>query len=31
MAVMRFGAAAAVLICIYGGLVVHLLRSAALI
>ncbi len=31
MAVMRFGAAVAVLVCIYGGLMVHILRSAALI
>ncbi len=31
MAVLRFGAAVAVLVCIYGGLMVHLLRSAALI
>ena len=31
MAVLRFGAAAAVLVCIYGGLIVHLLRSEALI
>jgi G-rich domain on putative tyrosine kinase len=31
MAVLRFGAALAVLVCIYGGLVVHILRSAALI
>jgi polysaccharide chain length determinant protein (PEP-CTERM system associated) len=31
MAVVRFGAAVAVLVCIYGGLVVHILRSAALI
>ena len=31
LAVMRFGAAVAVLVCIYGGLVVHILRSAALI
>jgi polysaccharide chain length determinant protein (PEP-CTERM system associated) len=31
MAVMRFGAAVAMLVCIYGGLVVHILRSAALI
>jgi polysaccharide chain length determinant protein (PEP-CTERM system associated) len=31
MAVFRFGAAVAVLVCIYGGLVVHILRSAALI
>jgi polysaccharide chain length determinant protein (PEP-CTERM system associated) len=31
MAVLRFGAAVAVLVCIYGGLIVHLLRSAALI
>lgn len=30
-AVMRFGAAVAVLVCIYGGLLVHILRSAALI
>ena len=29
--VVRFGAAVAVLVCIYGGLVVHILRSAALI
>ncbi|MEA2739962.1 MAG: protein tyrosine kinase modulator [Acetobacteraceae bacterium] len=31
MTVLRFGAAVAVLVCIYGGLVVHILRSAALI
>jgi polysaccharide chain length determinant protein (PEP-CTERM system associated) len=31
LAVMRFGAAVAVLVCIYGGLLVHILRSAALI
>jgi polysaccharide chain length determinant protein (PEP-CTERM system associated) len=31
MTVIRFGAAVAVLVCIYGGLVVHILRSAALI
>jgi hypothetical protein len=31
MAVFRFGAAVAVLVCVYGGLVVHILRSAALI
>lgn len=31
MMVMRFGAAVAVLVCVYGGLVVHILRSAALI
>ena len=31
MAVMRFGAAVAVLVCVYGGLLVHILRSAALI
>ena len=31
MAVVRFGAAVAVLVGIYGGLVVHILRSAALI
>jgi uncharacterized protein involved in exopolysaccharide biosynthesis len=31
MAVVRFGAAVAVLVFIYGGLVVHILRSAALI
>ncbi len=31
LAVMRFGAAVAVLVCIYGGLMVHILRSAALI
>ncbi len=31
MAVMRFGAAVAMLVCIYGGLVVHVLRSASLI
>jgi polysaccharide chain length determinant protein (PEP-CTERM system associated) len=31
MTVMRFGAAVAVLVAIYGGLVVHTLRSAALI
>ena len=31
MTVMRFGAAVAVLVGIYGGLVVHVLRSAALI
>jgi polysaccharide chain length determinant protein (PEP-CTERM system associated) len=31
MAALRFGAAVAVLVCIYGGLVVHILRSAALI
>lgn len=30
-AVMRFGAAVAVLVCIYGGLLVHILRSVALI
>jgi polysaccharide chain length determinant protein (PEP-CTERM system associated) len=30
-AVLRFGAAVAVLVCVYGGLVVHILRSAALI
>jgi len=29
--VFRFGAAVAVLVCVYGGLVVHILRSAALI
>jgi polysaccharide chain length determinant protein (PEP-CTERM system associated) len=31
LAVMRFGTAVAVLVCIYGGLLVHILRSAALI
>jgi polysaccharide chain length determinant protein (PEP-CTERM system associated) len=31
MAAMRFGAAVAMLVCIYGGLVVHVLRSASLI
>jgi hypothetical protein len=31
IAVFRFGAAVAVLVCIYGGLMVHILRSAALI
>ena len=31
LAVMRFGAAVAVLVCIYGGLLVHILRSSALI
>jgi polysaccharide chain length determinant protein (PEP-CTERM system associated) len=31
MAVLRFGAAVAVLVGVYGGLVVHILRSAALI
>lgn len=31
MTVMRFGAAVAVLIGVYGGLIVHILRSAALI
>jgi polysaccharide chain length determinant protein (PEP-CTERM system associated) len=31
MAVLRFSTAVAVLVCIYGGLVVHILRSAALI
>ena len=31
VAVFRFGAAVAVLVCIYGGLMVHILRSAALI
>jgi polysaccharide chain length determinant protein (PEP-CTERM system associated) len=31
MAVLRFGAAVAMLVCIYGGLMVHVLRSAALI
>ena len=31
MSVMRFSAAVGVLVCIYGGLVVHILRSAALI
>jgi polysaccharide chain length determinant protein (PEP-CTERM system associated) len=31
MTVVRFGAAVAVLVCVYGGLVVHILRSAALI
>ena len=31
LAVMRFGAAVAVLVCIYGGLLVHILRTAALI
>jgi polysaccharide chain length determinant protein (PEP-CTERM system associated) len=31
MSVLRFGAAVAVLVVIYGGLVVHILRSAALI
>ncbi len=31
IAVLRFGAAVAVLVCIYGGLMVHILRSAALI
>ena len=31
MTVLRFGAAVAILVGIYGGLVVHILRSAALI
>lgn len=31
MMALRFGAAVAVLVCVYGGLVVHILRSAALI
>ncbi|WP_428486049.1 XrtA system polysaccharide chain length determinant [Rhodopila sp.] len=31
MAAGRFGAAVAVLVCIYGGILVHILRSAALI
>jgi polysaccharide chain length determinant protein (PEP-CTERM system associated) len=31
LTVVRFGAAVAVLVCIYGGLLVHILRSAALI
>ncbi|HEY8289303.1 MAG TPA: XrtA system polysaccharide chain length determinant [Acetobacteraceae bacterium] len=31
MTVMRFSAAVAVLVCVYGGLMVHILRSAALI
>jgi polysaccharide chain length determinant protein (PEP-CTERM system associated) len=31
MMVLRFGAAVATLVCIYGGLMVHILRSAALI
>ncbi len=31
MTVFRFGAAVAVLVCVYGGLMVHILRSAALI
>jgi polysaccharide chain length determinant protein (PEP-CTERM system associated) len=31
MTVVRFGAAVAVLVCVYGGLVIHILRSAALI
>ena len=31
MAVLRFGSAVAVLVGIYGGLVIHILRSAALI
>jgi polysaccharide chain length determinant protein (PEP-CTERM system associated) len=31
MVVVRFGASVAVLVCVYGGLVVHILRSAALI
>ena len=31
MVVFRFGSAVAVLVCVYGGLVVHILRSAALI
>jgi hypothetical protein len=31
MAVMRFGAAVAVLVCIYGGLLVHILRTSAFI
>jgi polysaccharide chain length determinant protein (PEP-CTERM system associated) len=31
MAMLRFGAAVALLVCIYGGLIVHLLRSEALI
>lgn len=31
LAVLRIGAAVAVLVCVYGGLVVHILRSAALI
>jgi len=31
MTVMRFGAAVAVLVCIYGGLLVHILRTSAFI
>jgi polysaccharide chain length determinant protein (PEP-CTERM system associated) len=31
LTVVRFGASVAVLVCIYGGLMVHILRSAALI
>jgi hypothetical protein len=31
MGVLRFGVAVTVLVCIYGGLVAHILRSAALI
>ncbi|WP_158933319.1 XrtA system polysaccharide chain length determinant [Acidisphaera sp. S103] len=31
LTVVRFGAALAVLVCVYGGLMVHILRSAALI
>jgi polysaccharide chain length determinant protein (PEP-CTERM system associated) len=31
MAVLRFGTAVATLVCIYGGLIIHILRSAALI
>lgn len=31
LAVMRFGAAVGVLVCIYGGLLIHILRSSALI
>jgi polysaccharide chain length determinant protein (PEP-CTERM system associated) len=31
MSVVRFGAVVAMLVCIYGGLLVHILRSAALI
>jgi hypothetical protein len=31
MAALRFGAAVATLVCIYGGLMIHILRSAALI
>jgi polysaccharide chain length determinant protein (PEP-CTERM system associated) len=31
MTVVRFGAAVTVLVCVYGGLVIHILRSAALI